>query len=141
MVNAMTALLEKNHNIIKGKGETILLADHAVFVLDTFRNILEELNYRVLTASDGQMALDVYQSHRDEIDLLVMDFVLPGLGGREILQAIRNLDPAVRVIFITGYEKMHATDNKEDDSNRETVLHKPFRVAELSQAVARALAD
>ena len=126
-------------NIITGHGETILLADYDDMVLEALRDILERLNYVVLTASDGQEAVELYRVHQDAIDLLILDHALPRLGGKATLQEIHKINPEIRAIYISAFTPKPT--GIEIISDPEIVLRKPFTIVELSQVVSHVLAD
>jgi len=126
--------MENAETVLDGKGETILLADDDEMLLNTSKELLEGLNYKVLTARDGKEAVERFMEHRQEIDLLLMDVVMPITGGIEALKRIREVDPKVKVLFTTGYSKLSATAGSNELLS-ETVLSKPFTISELSQAV------
>jgi len=64
---------------------------------------LSELGYTVLEAADGLEAIEQYQRHRPAVDLVLIDLVMPRLGGRETYQRLKKLDPSIRALFATGY--------------------------------------
>ena len=122
----------------QGHGELILLADDDADVLSMSREVLERLGYRVVTAYDGLMAVDVYQERREEIALLIMDMVMPKLDGPGAYHIIREIDPAVKVLFATGYDMGALSQIPE--IGRDRVITKPFAVDDLSQRIQRLLA-
>jgi len=125
-------------DIVPGNGETILLVDDNATVLETGRDVLEGLGYAVLTATDGLSAIEVYQAHKEEIDLLLLDVVMPRLGGVEALQAIRDINPDVKAMFATGYDKLSMLPARGVALN-EKVISKPFAVSILSQSIRELL--
>ena len=86
-----------------GGTETILLAEDDEMVRSLTRAILERAGYTVLPAGDGEEALAVFEQHRDEIDLLLLDVMMPKLGGRATYDRIREKCPGVRALFASGY--------------------------------------
>ncbi|RLL53300.1 response regulator [Mariprofundus sp. EBB-1] len=124
--------------VVNGKGETILLVDDNKTVLETGRDVLEGLGYRVLVAEDGLAAIEVYSEQQFDIDLLILDVVMPRLGGVEALQSIREINPDVKAMFATGYDKLSALGVRGENS-KEKVISKPFAVSELSQVVREIL--
>lgn len=88
---------------VPGGSETILFVDDEEEILAVGRKILAGLGYQVLTARDGQTSLEIYTEKGDQIDLVVLDYVMPGMGGREVYEALRQLDPDVRVLLSSGY--------------------------------------
>jgi CheY-like chemotaxis protein len=83
--------------------ETILLVEDDDSVRELVRLVLDESGYRVLTARSAADALAQCSAHRDSIDLLLTDMVMPQGGGRELAERVHKLLPAVRVIFMSGY--------------------------------------
>ena len=118
--------------------ETILLAEDHDGLRDTAQEMLEGLGYRVLAASDGTKALELFKQNADEIDLIVMDVVMPSLSGPEAYLEMSALRPGIRVIFTTGYTpKAKALISMVEKGA--AVLHKPYSLASLSQMVRGAL--
>ena len=137
---AVEAVLPKNtedRNIL-GNREKILLVDDNEMVLEIGKALLEELNYKVLTAKDGQEAVATYRAFKDVIDMLVLDVVMPKMGGVEALRIIRQEDPEVKAIFCTGYDKLNVVTEDEGIS-LESVITKPFSISELSQKLKSTL--
>jgi signal transduction histidine kinase len=140
-------VLEENSNatkpdaasrIIEGYDEVILLVDDNESLLEANKELLLKLGYRVYTASNGLEAVSVYQKQQDEIDLIIMDVVMPVLGGVFAADRIHKLNPQAKIIFVTGYDK----DNKPSGemlSDSHLVLSKPLLVVELSRAIHQRL--
>ena len=120
--------------IEKGQGELILWVDDDQDVLATGEAVLKSLNYKVLTANDGATAVEKYIEHQNEVALVILDVVMPGMGGLETLQKVREINPEVRVIFATGYDKSNLVGERPDYGSEE-VLTKPFTMASFSQAI------
>ena len=127
-----------NDEVVDGHGETILLVDDNETVLETGRDVLEGMGYKVLTAEDGLQAIEIYRSHMAEIDLIILDVVMPNLGGVEALKAIRDFNPDVKAIFATGYDKL-STLSADKHKITEKVISKPFTISILSQAIRQVL--
>ena len=87
----------------QGQGETVLLVEDTPQVLMLLRLMLERLCYRVLTATDGQEALRVYERHGNAIALVIADLVMPKVGGVSLFQALRKRAPGIKVVILTGY--------------------------------------
>lgn len=86
-----------------GGRETILVAEDDEHVRNLMRELLTEYGYTVIEATDGQIAVDRFRAHREEIDLVILDVIMPKKNGREAFSAIRALNPAVKCIFVSGY--------------------------------------
>jgi two-component system cell cycle sensor histidine kinase/response regulator CckA len=88
-----------------GTGRTVLLAEDEPAVRSLTKRILERSGYEVLEAANGADALDVARATPRGIDLLVTDVVMPILGGRELASALAEMQPDVRIHFISGYNE------------------------------------
>jgi two-component system cell cycle sensor histidine kinase/response regulator CckA len=118
--------------------ETILLAEDHDGLRDTAQEMLQALGYRILAASDGTKALELFKQNADQIDLIVMDVVMPSLSGPEAYLEMSAMRPGVRVIFTTGYTpKAKALVSMVERGA--VVLRKPYSLTSLSQAVRGAL--
>jgi two-component system cell cycle sensor histidine kinase/response regulator CckA len=84
--------------------ETILVADDEPLVHDVYARVLGKAGYRLLAARDGREALEMFRQHQGEIDLLLLDVVMPHLSGRAVYQQIHEIRPDVPVIFCSGYD-------------------------------------
>ncbi|HEX6051762.1 MAG TPA: PAS domain S-box protein, partial [Gemmatimonadaceae bacterium] len=119
---------------VRGGGETILVAEDEAALRRIAERLLTGLGYAVLTAEDGVQALEMLEQHRDRIDLLLLDIVMPGKGGREVYAAVRESGSSVPVVFMTGY----SADVAPHDLGAETgcrVLYKPYDLDSLAAAV------
>jgi len=135
-----TPQAEKNHASIDAKGhkEVILLVDDEPLILDMGSEVLKSLGYRVLQASDGVEAVEVYEANQDSIALIITDVVMPKMGGVEAIERIRIIQPKVKVIFATGYDKNTILTEKLSAHN-DTLLTKPYSIDELSNLIAQKL--
>ncbi|MFT5542936.1 MAG: PAS domain S-box-containing protein [Glaciecola sp.] len=124
--------------LTKGRSQLILLVDDEDSILEISIAVLKSLGYRTLTASDGLEALKVFMENKDDISLIIMDVVMPKLGGVEAAARIREIDPNVKIIFNTGYDRGQLFSNK--DLHKHTVLAKPYTIEELSNSIRDLLA-
>ncbi|WP_176957789.1 PAS domain S-box protein [Mariprofundus sp. KV] len=124
--------------VVEGRGERILLVDDNEDVLNVGKDVLEGLNYRVLMAKDGLEAVALYSADPDKIDLLILDVVMPGMGGFEALKQIRQINPDVKALFATGYNKASAEADDEAFKD-EMIISKPFAISALSQLIREQL--
>jgi len=91
------------------------------------------LGYQVLQARDGAEALSLFQHHSNDIALVITDVVMPVMGGVEAVAAMRNIQPKLKAIYTTGYDKNIAT-NKADVA-ADDILSKPYNIEILSQRI------
>lgn len=119
--------------ITRGNGETILLVDDETMILEMSKKVLENLNYHVLTAVDGKEAVEIF-SRNKEVALIIMDIVMPNMGGAEATRLIRESNPDIPVIFATGYDKEEAL-KADDKFERSLVMKKPLHIEALSQRI------
>jgi len=83
--------------------ETILLVDDERPILDAASDILNQYGYRTVTAETGEKAVEIYERERDGIDIVILDVVMPGMGGHRCLEELLRINPKVKVVISTGY--------------------------------------
>jgi PAS domain S-box-containing protein len=118
--------------------ETVLLVEDQPGLRELLCDMLQEAGYRVLAAADGRAALAQSAAHADPINLLVTDVVMPGMNGRELLEQVRGVRPAIRALFISGYtsDVIGRTGAHLEGAR---LLEKPFGRESLLRAVRDAL--
>ncbi|MFH0823175.1 MAG: ATP-binding protein [Pseudomonadota bacterium] len=123
--------------IANGTG-TILVVDDEEIIRAVLSDMLREMGYSVLTAVDGQEGLEVYRERRDDIDLVIMDMIMPRLNGKEAFAEMKKINPLLRAILSTGF--CHAATAEEAVFDGIIAcIQKPFHMEELSRAIAQAL--
>jgi PAS domain S-box-containing protein len=127
---------EKRPARTRGGSETILLVEDEPAILETGRRILERYGYTVLTASDGEHALERIQTDGKEIDLVLTDVVMPRMGGRALYEAARELGHPIRFLFTSGYTERDMGDMLEPHM---PLVAKPWTADELLNRVRRSL--
>lgn len=113
-----------------GGSETIMIAEDEDVVRKSTVRILEKAGYVVLVASNGEEALKLFESDKDRIDLVILDVVMPKLSGRIVHDRIREIEPGMPILFISGY----SSNVIDDDFLRRRDVHltlKPFRSDQL----------
>ena len=118
---------------IAGNGELILIVDDNADIRSTGKEVLESIGYRVLEAVDGLQAIEQFNANRKDISLIIMDVVMPRLGGVQAVARIRSICPDVKVVFATGYDKDEALKNEMPAD--EVILSKPYNIVKLSQVI------
>jgi CheY-like chemotaxis protein len=118
--------------------ETILLVEDEAAVRGLAKKILAQNGYRVLEASDGAIALRIAAGHVGEIDLVLTDVAMPNLGGRGMVEELKELSPDMRVLFMSGYPKEDVFPDPET-AKLIPYLQKPFTGETLLSEVRAAL--
>ncbi|RMG54104.1 MAG: response regulator [Acidobacteria bacterium] len=124
---------------VKGGSETILLVEDEPTVLELARAALEHYGYQVLTAQNGVEAIATYRDHGSEIALVILDVVMPKLGGRETFRELQRIDPGVKAILASGYDTSESLVNELLQSGVCGLVRKPYQIQELAQAVRQVL--
>jgi len=88
--------------IINGS-ETILLVDDEDMVIDVGQRMLNRLGYKVVTAESGKKALEVYQMKNNSIDIVIIDMIMPLMGGGEAYDRLKKINPDLKVLLASGY--------------------------------------
>lgn len=128
---------EAAEELIRGSG-TLLVVDDEDLVLDVAANMLEKLGYTALTAQNGTEAVDIFEAHKDEIKMVVLDIIMPGMGGGEVYDKIKTINPDVKVLLASGYSvDGQAIELLERGCNG--FMQKPFTMEELSGKVEQIL--
>ena len=123
--------------LLKGTG-TILLIDDEKMILDVGLELLEELGYTVLSVMSGQEAIDVFQKDQDNIDLVIMDMIMPGMGGGETFDRLKEINPAVKVLLSSGYS-INGQASKIIRRGCEGFIQKPFNMNQLAEKIQKIL--
>lgn len=120
--------------------ETVLLVEDEEMIRKAAREILEVNGYRVLEASSGKEALFFCQTHKERIDLMITDVVMPQIGGRELAEQLKPLRPGMKVLYMSGYTDDAIAHHGVLDEGT-AFLEKPFTASALSHKVREVLAE
>jgi len=118
--------------------ETILLVDDEDYLRDLGQRMLTKFGYTVLTAPDGETAVQIYREKGKQISLVVLDLIMPGIGGQNCLDLILKDDPSARVIIASGYT-VEPSSLSELELKSYGVITKPFELNQMLNIVRRAL--
>ncbi len=110
---------------------TIMLVDDEEMILSVGAAMLERLGYEVLTAVDGKSALDLYFREKARIDLVILDMVMPGMGGGEVFDQLKAFDPGVKVLLSSGYS-LNGQATAIIQRGCVGFIQKPFSLGQLS---------
>jgi len=119
--------------VIKGT-ETILLVDDEAPVLKVGTRILSTLGYTVLEAKSGQEAVDIYKANKDKIDLVMLDVIMPDMGGGKVYDLLKKVNPDIKVLLCSGYS-IDGRSTEILERGCDGFIQKPFDVKKLSGTI------
>ncbi len=125
-------------SIPRGEGETVLVVEDDTATREALQYLLESQNYNVYTAQDGIEALKLYDQTGKHFDLVVSDIVMPGMGGLMLYSVLREREPNLRMLFITGHP-LELENQTLLEESRLNWLQKPFSMQEFISAIRLAL--
>ncbi len=123
---------------VSGGAETILLAEDDEMVQLVARTILERAGYTVLVARDGAEAVAILEERGEDVEMAILDMVMPKMGGREAYERMRRLHPDLKILFATGYSEDAVHTNFVLDQGL-SLIQKPFSREALLRAVRKTL--
>lgn len=123
--------------LVKGT-ETVLLVDDEQMVIDVGRSMLEEIGYKAIVAEGGQAAIDLYQENSEEINVVILDMIMPDISGGETYDRLKEINPDIKVLLCSGYSiNGQATEILNRGCNG--FIQKPFKLKDLSQKMRKIL--
>lgn len=123
---------------IPGGTETILVAEDERALRDIASKMLTALGYTALLAADGMEALEIFRSKSEDIDLVMLDIVMPKMHGSEVYKEIRKIKPSIPVIFVTGYNLAETQMDFVAEEGFEAI-QKPYMIATLGDKLRKIL--
>jgi CheY-like chemotaxis protein len=121
---------------VRGGSETILIAEDEEMLRNLVATILRRAGYTVLLAANGEEAIEIFSQDCEAIDLVILDLIMPRIGGREAFERMRAACSSLRALFVTGYGADYDLHGDPTDlPPNATLLRKPYQVAALNQAV------
>ncbi|MFH0784926.1 MAG: response regulator [Pseudomonadota bacterium] len=133
-----TAILGEAAEELPRGTETILLVDDESFIRDIGRQILTEFGYTVLSATDGESALEIYEREKEKIALIILDIIMPGMGGEQCLKKMVERHSPVKVIIASGYSASSLLGNIVG-SGAADFIDKPYDVGKMLRTIRRVL--
>jgi two-component system cell cycle sensor histidine kinase/response regulator CckA len=118
--------------------ETILVVEDETLVRQMVVEILKSYGYRIVSASSGEEATELFKGMKDRVDLVFLDLVMPGMGGEETFHAMRGLNPAVKVLLTSGFVREELSE-RLIAAGALGILYKPSRSNDLLAAIRDAL--
>ena len=123
---------------VSGGDETILIAEDTEEVLELVTKLLESVGYRIISAHNGQEALEIFNRDPEKIDLIMLDVVMPRMGGREVYDQITKTRPQTSILFTTGFGA-NLVDTEFVSKEKLTLIQKPYLPNELFNTIREVL--
>ena len=115
-----------------GGSETVLFVDDEDIIIEIAVELLAHIGYNVLKAGSGREAIAIYEANKEQIDIIILDMIMPNMSGGETYDALKRINPQVKVLLSSGYSiNGHATDIM--DRGCDGFIQKPFKMKELSE--------
>ena len=125
---------------IQPGAETILLVDDEDIVIDVGKDMLAAMGYVVLVAKSGKDALGAYKKNKDKIHMVILDMIMPDMGGGAVYDSLKEANPNIKVLLSSGYSvEGQATEILERGCDG--FIQKPFNMSELSKEIRKILDD
>lgn len=122
------------------RSTTILLVDDEDIIIDVAQELLKAIGYRVLTAKSGNAAVELYKADRDEIDMVILDMIMPDMDGGETYDRLKEINPDIKVLLLSGYSiNGQASEIMQRGCNG--FIQKPFNMKDLSQTIREILSS
>ena len=120
--------------------ETVLLVDDEQLIIDVGGKLLQRMGYRVLTADNGNQAIEIYRQNKGTIEIVILDLIMPQVSGGEVYDRLKEIDPQVKVLLSSGYSaESQAAEILRRGCNG--FIQKPFRPEALSKKIRAILSQ
>jgi PAS domain S-box-containing protein len=121
---------EAGEDQFKGGDETILLVDDEQYIRELGVELLTDVGYEVLTATDGENAVELYRKEQKRIDLVILDLVIPGMGGKKCYEEILKINPLAKILIVSGYS-VNGPGQEAMEAGAKGFIGKPFDVSNM----------
>jgi two-component system, cell cycle sensor histidine kinase and response regulator CckA len=118
--------------------ETVLFVDDEDMVIEVAKELLQRLGYKTLIAENGKEAMEIYEARKERIDMVILDMVMPDMGGGEVYDRMKGINPDVKVLLSSGYT-IEGAASEILDRGCNGFIQKPFKMKELSQKLREIL--
>jgi PAS domain S-box-containing protein len=122
----------------RGGTETILMVDDEEYIRQLGQEILSQFGYTVLTAPDAESALDLYRRCARDVDLIILDLIMPGMGGKRCMEEILKMNPEAKVVIASGYS-IHGPTKEALEAGASGFISKPYAISQMLSAVRHGL--
>ncbi len=123
-----------------GGTETVLVIDDEAYIREMCRDILTPLGYKVVIAEDGAAGIEVFRRKKEDIDLVILDMIMPGIGGNEVFPVLKTIRPDVKILLCSGYSSSgFAGIDRLLQNGASGFIQKPFSRHNIALAIKNAL--
>jgi two-component system, cell cycle sensor histidine kinase and response regulator CckA len=129
---------EREVSAVAGGTESILVVDDEPMIRDLAKRVLEKSGYSVLTAGSGKEGIEVYTEHKSDISLVILDLIMPEMGGKQCLEELLKINPQVKALIASGFAVRGDTKTFLD-TEAKGIVPKPFNIRELLRSVRHVL--
>ncbi|MCP4726156.1 MAG: PAS domain S-box protein [bacterium] len=129
----ITDRVETSAEMVKGV-ETILVVDDEIGVRNLIKIMLEFLGYTVLMAEDGQKAIEIYKEKYNDVDLVILDMIMPNLAGKETFYKLKKINNDIKVILLSGFSQ-EGKASELLNNGALSFISKPFKMQQLSEVI------
>jgi two-component system cell cycle sensor histidine kinase/response regulator CckA len=129
-IKSATTVLIKSSKLVK-----ILLVDDDQMIREVTAALLTRLGYEVIQAQSGEEALILYRSNRERINLVIVDMIMPEMGGGEVIDQIRFINPQARIILSSGYSLNGDAKDIMNRGGAQAFIQKPFQIQDLAEKI------
>jgi two-component system cell cycle sensor histidine kinase/response regulator CckA len=129
---------DEMEGLFKGGDETILLVDDEEYIRELGVELLTDVGYKVLTAIDGEGGLELYRQKQENIDLVILDLVIPGMGGKKCYEEILKVNPKAKILIVSGYS-VNGPGKEAIEAGAKGFVGKPFDVSHLLETIREIL--
>jgi PAS domain S-box-containing protein len=123
--------------ILRGD-ETVLFVDDENMIIDVGKQLLKMMGYKILTAKNGKEAIDIYKKNMDKIDMVILDMIMPDIGGSEVYDRLKEINPEIKVLLSSGYS-INGQATKILNRGCNGFIQKPFNITKLSNKLRKIL--
>ena len=114
--------------------ETVLLVDDEDMLVDIGRQMLEALGYQVMVARTGKEAVEIYEKHHDSIDMVILDMIMPDMGGAQACDRMKEISPDIKILVASGYS-IEGQARRTLARGCDGFIQKPFSLKQLSEKI------
>ncbi len=126
-----------SEEMLMGK-ETILLVDDEALTLEVMEDVVKSCGYNVISAVGGKKAVELYNINKDKVDLIILDMIMPGIGGGAAYDIFKEINPHVKVLLSSGY-RQNSQASEILDRGCDGFIQKPFGMRDLSRKIREIL--